>query len=105
MLVARTGWTVNVLVPVAGHGVPIARLLHGSAGSTTETETEHCGEPAHFTEERSDANRRRRAPEEQGALAVQVVEVDEELEEAGMGKSTLICPELESFTTGCALLG
>ncbi len=91
VLVARTGMILNVVAPVAVHAVPAGLLLHGSAGSLTETVTG----PAVA---RSLARRRRRAPVEQGFVVEHVEELEEELEEAGTGNSTLICPELDFFT-------
>jgi hypothetical protein len=91
VLVGRTGMMVKVPVPVAVQGVPAAMVLHGSAGSATETVTDP--EVA-----KSSALRRRRAPVEQGVVVEQVVELEElELEEAGTGKRTLIWPEPDFF--------
>src|SRR2546430_7431497 len=70
VLVGRTGMLVNVPVPVAVQGVPAAMVLHGSAGSTTETVTG----PAVA---RSSALRRSRAPVEQGVVVEHVVELEE----------------------------
>jgi hypothetical protein len=41
---------------------------------------------------------------EQGFVVEQVEELVEELEEAGTGNRTLICPEAETFCTGIVLL-
>src|SRR6266571_5320732 len=90
--VGRTGMMLNVLAPVAVHVVPAVLPLHVCAGSTTETVT--VPEVA-----RSLALRRSRAPVEGGAVVVP------EVEEAGRGNRILICPEVESFTTGVGLLG
>src|SRR5437899_5575306 len=92
--VGRTGMRLNVLAPVAVHGVPAALPLHVCAGSTTETVT--APEVA-----RSLALRRRRAPVEGGGVVAMAVDV----EEAGSGSRMLICPEAESFTAGVGLLG
>src|SRR6516164_272666 len=91
--VGRTGMMLNVVEPVAVQGVPAAAPLQVWAGSTTETVT--IPEVA-----RSLAFSRRRAPVEGGGVAGVV-----EVEEAGRGKRILICPEVESFTTGVELLG
>src|ERR1700745_3780016 len=90
--VGRTGMMLNVPPPVAVQGVPAATPLQVWAWSTTETVT--IPEVA-----RSLALRRRRAPVEGGSVVVV------EVEEAGRGKRILICPEVESFTTGVGLLG
>src|SRR5215472_4653846 len=91
--VGRTGIMLNVVVPVAVHGVPAALPLHVCAGSTTETVT--APETA-----RSLSFRRRRAPVEGGGVVGVVLE-----EEAGRGNRILICPEVEVFTTGAEPLG
>src|SRR6516165_1983704 len=92
--VGRTGIMLNLLVPVAVHGVPAAVPLHVCTGSTTATVT--VPEIA-----RSLSFRRRRAPVEGGGVVVVVPE----LAEAGMGNRILICPEVEVFTTGAELFG
>src|SRR5437867_13426515 len=66
--VGRTGMRLNVLAPVAVHGVPAALPLHVCAGSTTETVT--APEVA-----RSLALRRRRAPPDGGGGVAVVVDV------------------------------
>ena len=68
---------LNALAPVAVHTVPVGLLLHGWAGSATDT----VKGPA---ARRSVAFRRRRAPVEVALVVVVVVEV------AGSGKRILI---------------
>src|SRR2546429_9676265 len=68
--VGRTGMRLNVLAPVAVHGVPAALPLHVCAGSTTEIVT--APEVA-----RSLALRRRRAPVEGGGVVAVVVRSEE----------------------------
>src|SRR5437870_13785856 len=92
--VGRTGMRLNVLAPVAVHGVPAALPLHGCAGPTTETVT--APEVARALE-----LRRRRAPVGGGGVVAVVVEV----EEAGRGSRILICHEDEAMTSGVGLWG
>src|SRR6516225_215304 len=98
MVVGRTGRMLNVPTPVAVHAVPAGMPLHGWAGSRIETVTV----PGTA---KSSALRRRRAPVEQGVVEEQVGEVVVvvEVEAVGTGNRTLICPEVESFGTGCVL--